>query len=167
MTTNQPKWKLIANLGDVNPIEYGGYFIYEDETGVYAPEGEILESPESDESSEPWRVYRFSLDRLEQVNTEDAVMLVPFGFSDRTDLPHHISQYDEWFNKDLTRAAETMGRTVEELRADFCSPDPLIRARVYEDIGRYHGFENLDSYPLEYSEESEIRSRYSNELARK
>ena len=42
METKQPKWKLIAQLGDVNPIDYGGYFIYEDETGVYPPEGEKL-----------------------------------------------------------------------------------------------------------------------------
>ncbi len=43
---DQPKWKLLANLGDANPIDYGGYFVYRDETGVYRDEAEKLISPD-------------------------------------------------------------------------------------------------------------------------
>lgn len=47
--TKQPEWKLVAQLGDASPIDYGGYFIYEDATGVYQPEAEILQEPSDDE----------------------------------------------------------------------------------------------------------------------
>ena len=43
---DQPKWKLLANLGDANPIDYCGYFVYRDETGVYRDEAEKLISPD-------------------------------------------------------------------------------------------------------------------------
>lgn len=42
METKQPRWKLVAQLGDVHPIDYGGYFVYRDTTGVYEEEAEVL-----------------------------------------------------------------------------------------------------------------------------
>lgn len=36
METRQPLWTRIANLGDVNPIEYGGFFVYVDRRGLNA-----------------------------------------------------------------------------------------------------------------------------------
>ena len=62
MKTAQPVWKLLANIGDVHPIEYGGYFVFVDETGVYPPEAELLISPDSDDAPEGWVAYRFILD---------------------------------------------------------------------------------------------------------
>lgn len=40
---SQPKWKLIANIGDASPFEHGGQFIFKDLTGKYPPELEIIE----------------------------------------------------------------------------------------------------------------------------
>ena len=48
METNQPKWKCIGHIGDVDPIAYGGGFVYVDETGIYPPELTYFE-PASDE----------------------------------------------------------------------------------------------------------------------
>ena len=54
---SQPQWKLVAQLGDVHPIDYGGCFVYVDETGVYDPEMEILDSPDNDNGT--WTIHRF------------------------------------------------------------------------------------------------------------
>src|ERR1039458_5750984 len=95
--------KLVAQLGDASPIDYGGYFIYEDDTGVYAPEGELLESPDTDETPEGWKVYRFSLDRLKQITQGENVYLVSFKYVET--WPYPPSAYDEWFNRVLNRGA--------------------------------------------------------------
>jgi hypothetical protein len=57
---SQPIWKFVVNLGDTDPIENGGYFVFTDETGVYPPEVELLEEPAED--SKTWTVYRFVLE---------------------------------------------------------------------------------------------------------
>ena len=153
--TNQPVWKLLANLGDVNPVDHGGLFVYQDLTGVYPEECEKLVSPDDDNGT--WYMYRFILDRLE---LHGKTCLVPFGFTTRTDLPYPIETYSEWFNSDLASVASFIGSDVITLRNQFCSSDPLERARAYEAIGDYHGFENLDSYPLQFTNRAEVESRY-------
>src|SRR5258708_1030703 len=130
METRQPKWELIANLGDVNPLDYGGYFIYRDTIGAYPEEAEKLGV--SDEFEE-WAGYRLTLDRLKQVQDGDNVYLVPFKFDET--WPHPVSAYDEWFHDKLSSVAESAGQTVQELRDAFCSDDPRIRAFAYEAIG--------------------------------
>ena len=49
---SQPVWSCIANLGDVNPIDYGGYFVYIDTTGVYPPEAELLIAPSDNDDDD-------------------------------------------------------------------------------------------------------------------
>jgi hypothetical protein len=160
--TQQPTWQLVANLGDANPIEYGGYFVYRDTTGVYCEEAELLTPTENDYSETMnWEVHRFVLDRLERVETDDRILLVPFGFSTRTDLPRSIEAYDEWFSDDLGRVADWAGQTLEQMRNLLCSSDPIERAFAYQSIGEYHGLENLDSYPLKFDNRAEVEARYS------
>ncbi len=48
---SQPAWECIAQLGDKNPIDHGGYWILRDTTGVYAEEAELLLVPDD----EDWR----------------------------------------------------------------------------------------------------------------
>jgi len=146
--TRQPKWKFIANLGDMNPLEHGGYFIFEDETGVYEPEGELY-FPDSGEA------YRFILERMEIWGGH----LIMFGFSAREDLPHPISSYIEWFDSHLEGVASFGGISTDELAHMFTSFDPTVRAHAYRMLGEYCGFINLDEYPLELSK-SEAKKRY-------
>ena len=160
METNQPKWELVANLGDANPIDYGGYFVYRDTTGVYPAEAERLDSPESDNGE--WTVRRVCLDRLELAyDMFERKLLVPFGFSERTDLPHPIARYNEWFADGLESVANYVGMSLDELRNGFCSEDPVERAFAYQAVGDYHGWENLDSYPLTFANRSEVEARYA------
>ncbi len=172
MTTKQPKWKYIANLGDRSPIEHGGYFIYEDETGVYCPEGEKLIhfSPEENDSKQDvWHVYRFSLDKCIRN------VMHPYTLSDN---PYHPN-LSAWFspNEDEIKArpqdgrglhdiAESCGIEFDELQKMFCSWNTLIRAHAWEMVGNHHGFENLDGYPLILNR-AEVEARYADEIKAK
>jgi|SRR5215475_9629933 len=138
METKQPKWRRVANLGDVNPVEYGGYFIDVDETGVYPPEATYLDAPEDepeDATSEAWTAYRFILEPCTYV---DGVL------SDNPFHPDHAA----WFAESLDAVASCVGRDVAEIRADLCGADPCRRADAYRDIASYHGWDNFDSYPV-------------------
>lgn len=157
--TEQPKWALVAQLGDVNPVDYGGYFIYEDATGVYPPEAEYLDAPDNDDGQ--WIAYRFSLDKC--TLTGDVL----------SDNPYHPDM-PAWFAKlesgkasrpqdttYLSGVADCCGVAVADLRQWFCSESTVDRANAYRLIGEYHGFDNLDSYPLTFNNRAEVESRYS------
>lgn len=107
---------------------------------------------------EEWTVYRFILDRLKQVQVNETVYLVPVKFDES--WPNYVSKYDEWFHKDLARVASYVGQTLQEMRDAFCSDDPRVRAFAYEALGDYHGYENLDSYPLTFTSREEVEARY-------
>lgn len=139
----QPEWEFVANLGDVSPLDYGGYFIFKDKTETYAPEAELLVEPCDDSNDGPYLVYRFTLDR----------------FKMKRGYLVALSEYVEWFAKDLESVASCVGSTEDELQDQFCSIDPLERAHAYRAIGEYHGFDNLDSYPLTLTR-SEVEARY-------
>lgn len=156
---SQPDWECIAQLGDANPTEYGGYWIFRDKTGVYAPEGEYLFCPD-DEDSDEYTAYRFCLDPCTFI---DGVL------SDNKFHPDHCV----WFattpelmkvrpqdGRGLEDIASCMGSNVEELIGMFTSNDIVQRAQAYRMVGEYHGFENLDSYPLRMTR-AEVEERYS------
>jgi hypothetical protein len=160
--SRQPNWELIANLGDANPIDYGGYFVYRDTTGVYPEEAEKLFTDVQVDNETVYLVYRFSLDRLKQVTIGEEVFLIPIKFDES--WPYAASQYDEWFHKDLAGVASFVGQTLQEMRDAFCSDDPRVRAFAYEALGDYHGWENLDSYPLTFTERRDVEARYKHKL---
>lgn len=155
--TTQPEWKLVAQLGDENPLDHGGYWIFIDTTGQYQPEGEYLIAPEGDEKT--YEAFRFPLDLCYLTN----------GIL--SDNRYHLD-HAAWFATPEGRRAERpqdttylsdiaifAGITVAELTGLLCSPDYISRALAYRDIGAYHGFDNLDSYPLRMTER-EARIRY-------
>lgn len=147
---HQPEWKFVANLGDVNPLDHGGRFVFVDETGVYEPEMEIYD-PDTRE------VSRFSLDRMARLN--GGRRLIPYSVTIPEYLPHPLEHYVEWFSDDIESIASTAGLEPDELRRLFCSVDPLERAQAYMALADYHGLDNLDSYPLVLSRK-EARERY-------
>jgi hypothetical protein len=158
MPTKQPIWKFLANLGDASPIEHGGYFVYRDETGVYPEEAEFFGPDDDGDEKSKYTIYRFSLERLK---LKDGY-LVPARYD--SSWPHPVERYDEWFHKDLEGVANAHGTSKEILEQMFISPDPLTRALGYRIIGSYHGFENLDHYPLTNKSKSDVKERYRDEL---
>lgn len=150
METKQPKWRMVANLGDVNPFDYGGFFVYVDTTGVYAPEAELLSDPFTDDDSGTYSVHRFILEPCTYV---DGVL---------SDNPFHPG-LAAWFADSLPEVASYQGTTELELLNGFCSDVPTKRAWAWRCVGDYHGFENLDSYPLSLSRR-EVFGRYTSRL---
>lgn len=146
---SQPTWKLIGQLGDVNPIDHGGILVYQDTTGVYAPEAVVIEPIDSDDGADPerWIVHRFPLERC----TYSGGIL-----SDNEYHPDHPA----WFAKDLAYVADFYGAEPQDLIRQLGSDDPMDRADAYEAIGRYHGFIELDSEPVTDLDRSEIEARY-------
>lgn len=155
---SQPIWKLVAQLGDVNPIDHGGYFVYEDTTGVYPPEAELLRNHDDDGEDGPWTVFRFSLDRCTFI---DGVL---------SDNPYHPG-LPAWFatpywddngqHRDTAKVARFIGAPESELIEDLCSEDIVRRALAYQAIGDYHGFIEFDQYPISDFDRSQLEARYA------
>ena len=120
--------RLVAQLGDVNPIDHGGYFVYGGERPA-AERLELLGDNDPDRGAVGWEVYRFDLDACEE----------------------------SWH--DLPAVASYVDSTEEELRRLLLSSDPVDRAQAYRAIGDYHGFDNLDSYPIRLTR-TEVGRRY-------
>lgn len=146
--TNQPKWQLIANLGDATPLDYGGLFVFRDETGVYREEMELLEVQHPDADYDGDLRYEVRRCVLERCTLTNGIL------SDNQFHPEHPA----WFADGLAGVAATIGSTKEELERLLCSENPLERAEAYRAIGDYHGWDNLDSDSLTLSRtEAEAR----------
>jgi hypothetical protein len=156
---SQPTWKMVANLGDASPLDYGGYFVFEDETEVYPPEAELLELVDENDENSAYIVFRFILERC---TWQNGIL------SDNLFNPDHAAWFAQPESKRAERpqdstylrdVADYCGIDEQVLRMQFCSPLSIERANAYRCIGEYHGFENLDSYPLTISRQ-EAESRY-------
>jgi hypothetical protein len=122
---SQPKWRKIGVVGDVNPLDYSGGFVFVDDTGVYPPEVEYYDR-DNDTDNSPIRVYRFAAELCTYVGGI---------LSDNKYHPDHAV----WFARDLPDGLTP---------ADFTSPDTMTRAAAWLEVGLYYGLDNLDSYPL-------------------
>lgn len=127
----EPQIKVIGNLGDATPLDYGGFIVYETKTGERKSiEAEYWPEPESrkeryGESQDYYEIDRFTV--------EDDVL---------KDL--------SWV-KDWDGIAETMGTSEAEIKKLARSKNPLDRAEVYRMVGDYSGWENIDGYPITLS----------------
>ena len=121
MATKQPDWKEVGYIGDKNWPEYSGGPVFVDQTGVYPPELEYIESPESDEPGAEWTVYRVVLDQ----------------------------EVPDW--GDVKAVAQSTGQPAKEIRNGFIDDDPIQRALAYQAWAGYYGWENFDNYPLTLS----------------
>lgn len=146
-STCQPVWKFIANLGDANPVEHGGFAVFTDEAGVYGVEAELLETPE-ETGRRDWTVRRFSCD------------VCTFANGVLSANKFHPEK-PAWFADKLDAIAETYGQTSAQLVSQFTSSDPVTLAGAWRMIGEYFGYDNLDSYPR-YFTKKEIKARWAN-----
>ncbi len=132
--------KELGTLGDVNAPEYDGGWIFEDDGRIWI---EWVDTPSDDDmkggeykKSARWTVYRVHIETPE--------------------IP-------SWAEDDLEAIAETVGGTASRLRKDFLSKDPKRRAMAYWDLASYHGWHELDNYPLVLTK-SEVEKRYGTEI---
>lgn len=153
--TKQPEWKLIAQLGDVNPIEHGGLFLYEDKTGVYAPELAFVDKFEIGESElEQWVEHRLTMEPCTYLNGI---------LSDNKFHPEHPA----WFASKIGQVADFAGYAdKEEMISHLCGNEGIIcRARAWASLVSYHGPHEFDGYPLSFNRD-EITARYPRETWR-
>lgn len=140
---SQPIWKLLY------ATDYSA--LYVDTTGVYDPEMQIAEEIFGAPEHERFLVFRFPIERLKRVTDEDGFSyVVPYRYE--PSWPYPASQYREWYLDDLASVARSVGTATEALIVALCSESPRDRAWAFEAIGGYHGYDNLDSYPLRISE---------------
>lgn len=149
---SQPKWKCVGQLGDASPTEYGGAWVFVDETGVYPPEVEILECPDSDDSKEPYTVYR--------------VVLGPHTYikgilsANRFHPDHQV-----WYANELNQICLCVDWKVKEIIECFCSDDALKRYEAYRAVAAYYGWREFDHYPLTLTKR-EVSARYRRKVYR-
>jgi hypothetical protein len=167
---NQPTWKLLGNLGDENYIDHGGFFVYEDTTGVYGHEAELLVSENEHETEATrWTVYRFSIPQCSLKMREMTAGLDDSILSDNRFHPGHPAWFAQPESKQaqrpqdttyLSKIADYAGMTLEMLREWFCDAEPMRRAHAYRLVGEYHGFNNFDNYPLHFNNRADVEARY-------
>jgi hypothetical protein len=63
----------------------------------------------------------------------------------RFEVEDNVAKDLDWV--EWERIASMIGRDLESLMADAKSPDPLTRAWLYDAVGSYYGWENIDAYP--------------------
>lgn len=122
--------KVLGNLGDAKPFDYGGFIIFR------------VRDPKKTGPQAMTTVAEFWHEPLE-------------GQPDRYEVYRFQVEYDvmkdlSWV-KDWKEIAEYHGISLDELKKDAQSGNPLDRAGVYRMVADYHGFENLDSYPERYT----------------
>lgn len=138
----QPVWKLVYST------DYSALYI--DETGVYPPELQIAQEIDDAPSAERFQVYRFPLERCWQVTLDDGSTFLTDTDPDSESLTGVA--HKPWFSDSLGDVARFVGSSTDDLVAALCCDDPATLACVYEAIGGYHGYDNLDSYPETWSE---------------
>lgn len=171
MTTQQPVWKFAGHIGDVDPVSYGGGFVYVDETRVYPPELVWLDPASDEEWAEKEdaaevTVYRFPLDPPRFKTLTEAGKAS--GFSSSHELPASErgktwEWYAEWYVSHAGAVAESTGQSAFSLLRSLASKDPMRRASGYWDLVGYFGAYEFDSYPVKMTE-AEARERYAAEL---
>lgn len=115
--------KYTKSLGDVSKVVYGGFLVNE-----LTGDAIYFDDPTFDVEDHPEKTitcYRFTI--AENV-IDDLSWL----------------KKEDWFN-----VGEFIGEKYIMLTA--ISGNILDRARIYEAVGRYYGFNNLDGYPAEYT----------------
>lgn len=148
---SQPNWKIIGQVGDINPVGYGGGWVLVDTTGVYDPELEYYE-PDLE------CAYRFSLEQ--QAVSPSGFLLSARTYGNQAALPCPIDQYESWFSENLDQVASTIDLPVDELIKLLCSDDPMDLAAGYQALVMFYGWEEFDGYPLELTQD-EAEARYS------
>jgi hypothetical protein len=144
MTTTQPNWKFLANLGDVSPYE-GMNLVYADKTGVYSPEMAIIRYCEQDGK---FTVSRIMLERCFCIG----------GYNTVSDNKFHTEK-EAWFGNKLEEVANFSGTSKKDLIGSLCFGTVEQRALAYLSLVEYFGAYEFDQYP-EIFTKSELRKYY-------
>lgn len=159
METKQPTWKLVCNMGDVSIAEYGGFLVYEDETGVYPPEVELYEANDNETGG---TMYRFILERprFKTLTEEGKRQLRGKGIKDANQQHKMWYWHNEWYVSKLAEVASFVGMTKFQLLRMLLGKDTTQRAIAYQILVSYFGPHEFDSYPVTLTE-NQAKQRYA------
>jgi len=129
--------RTLANLGDFNPLDHGGFLVRSD--------GEIVDIHPRDEDNKI-EVHRFS-------NT----LCYPIEGGGVSDNEFH-KNHPAWFSNGLEDVAQSADH--EDIAEDLCSDDPVVRARAYQSIIGHWGIIQFDQYPITLTR-AECRKMYN------
>jgi hypothetical protein len=149
MATQQPEWELVGTIGDRNPVEYGGGYVFRDKTGVYDPEVEWVEPMDGAPKNGVtpcMTVYRVPMERHTYI---DGIL---------SDNPHHPA-LSVWYADDLDSLCRCCDCDRDEMIENLCSTDPVANAWAYETLASYHGWYEFDQDPLTLTAD-EAEKRY-------
>lgn len=146
--TSQPKWKCIAQLGDMHPIDHGGIWVMIDKTGENDPMIELLEVHDLDNDT---------VERDYAITCIDRCTYIDGILSDNQWHP----ALPAWFAKDIDKVSSCMGRETRDLIDLLCSADPIDRARGYRDLISYYGIDNFGGYDMTQLTRGEAKKKFS------
>lgn len=156
MSTVQPSYWCVANIGDTNPYEHGGAFVLVDQRNVYSP---VLMLLPADETVSERRLWGVELDRLTVIKSDKPIPDSSIGCfaSDWAGLSDNKFHADHpvWFGtrENLSDVASYVGRPVTALMESLLSNCPIERALGYQAVVNFHGYENFDNDPRVLTEE--------------
>lgn len=99
------------------------------------------------ESAE-WVLYTVLLEQMKLASDEEQIYLVSVRY--QPDWPHPVSAYEEWWRKDLSEVAKSIGCSTSYLIDLSCSDDPMKISTFYEALVGYHGAYEFDQTPIRY-----------------
>lgn len=139
---SQPSFWCVANLGDVDPLNYGGKFVCVDRTGVYPPELVVIDAPGEDENADRLK-YFITLEPLTAIKGADGSCI---GLSDN---PFHV-ETEAWFgdSETLKSISDSNDIAVGELISLFLSSDLSKRATAYIMALDCFGCHSFNEYPV-------------------
>jgi len=136
----------LGSIGDVNPIEYGGGFIFK--------------------CKDPGRPPHYLIEYTYGEETDGKTLTLY-----RADIPEGGEEF--WRHFDWTSSPENirqLSRSLDieedDLIALGTSQDPVKRAYAIWEIANYYGWHELDQYPIQVSP-SELRRRWRAALKKK
>lgn len=113
-----------------------------------------------------WTVYRFTIENctyLDGILSDNKFYpKLPAWFakpeSERSERPQDTTY--------LKGIADSMDLDVDDYALMFVHPWALTRAQAWIEVGEYHGWANLDSYPITLTRK-EVEERYKEEMKRR
>jgi hypothetical protein len=157
-------YEIIGIVGDVNPLQYGGWLIGARDTQIdcLAIEPIDWESGARQGEGIDCYIYRVALDRMKVIGDIATKTDVMVCYHWRNEWTGAIVERVEWwdtaeFRKNFTEATSLPWSDFQD---SICSENPVKRAYAWVEIAQYFGIQNLDDSPTRETE-AELKKRFA------
>jgi len=154
--------KVIGNIGDVNPLQYGAWIVLEpSEKYVDCIVIEPIDWEGNGKQGESidCLTYSVALDRfklMSVISTRETV-LTDYGWNNTW----HWEPSGEWFDSpEFRRNIDDSGIGWDEFVTAICDESPVKRAWAHREIAQYYGIANYDDSPSRETEPA-LKKRFA------